>query len=533
MWKQIKRLTKLQLCNIWGLNQIRYGKDKKKRNRFLLQAIIMGVLSLGIAVYAGGITYAYILLGAGAIVFPFLVVAISLLILVFTIYKVSSTIFNPKTYAMLITLPISPTAIVISRFLGMYIPNLGISAVVMLPAMVIYGIFMKIGLVFYLLMIFGILLIPLFPITLATAVGATITAITSKMKHKNIMTIILILSLIIIIMAIPMWLSPHRNTLNSTFVITTKWIRETSMLLQGYLYSVYPIAKWFTVGITKVNLGTYVNFILFSIGTFVVMIAIVQSKFQAISSALYGRGTSNNYQLQELPSHSLMQALYRKEMRMFFSSPIYVINTAMGYILMVIFGIGMFFTGAKQMEEIARFIELPKIIPLVMAMLCSITTTTICSISIEGKYWWIIQHLPISSKQIINSKLLVNLTVAFPCYVVTQIFLFLTFDFSFMEMIWMLLIPLVYMIFTTVLGLLLNCKMPVFDWESETVAVKQGGALILTILIGVGSVLVPLFLTILCSPFSNIILASSALVIGGIANYLYIKIQKINIQLIQ
>ena len=34
MIRQIKLLTKLQICNLFGINEVRFTKDKKKKARF-------------------------------------------------------------------------------------------------------------------------------------------------------------------------------------------------------------------------------------------------------------------------------------------------------------------------------------------------------------------------------------------------------------------------------------------------------------------------------------------------------------------
>ena len=36
MLKQIQKLTALQLCNLFGINEVRYTKDKKKKDNFIL-----------------------------------------------------------------------------------------------------------------------------------------------------------------------------------------------------------------------------------------------------------------------------------------------------------------------------------------------------------------------------------------------------------------------------------------------------------------------------------------------------------------
>ena len=49
MLKQIQKLTALQLCNLFGINEARYTKDKKKKDNFILLTlawILVGAMIL-------------------------------------------------------------------------------------------------------------------------------------------------------------------------------------------------------------------------------------------------------------------------------------------------------------------------------------------------------------------------------------------------------------------------------------------------------------------------------------------------------
>lgn len=532
MWNEIKSLTKLQLMNTWGLNQMRYGKDPKQKKRSTLQIIAYGVLGIVMSFYIASSVYGYIVIGEGDFVFPFLVLLISILTLLLTVYKTGNVLFNMKTYEMMITLPVSTTTIVISRFLSMYLQTVGITALVIVPTTIVCGIFMEVSILFYILMILGIVIIPLLPMAISTVIGAIITAISARMKHKSLVAVVLSIATVGAILSIPMLLSSSRIIDLETSTISVNLIKDVIHAVKDQLYVIYPLAHMFTLGVIDNDVLSYALFTLISGSAFIIMIALVQWKFQEISSALFTHKAIPQYKLQELPTQSVYKALYYRELKLYFSSSVYVSNTVMGYFLMILFAFTTSFIGISKVEEIFGLTGMSNIVPCLLTIFCSFVSTTTAAISIEGKQWWIIQVLPVTSRQVMNIKILVNLTIAIPCYIIAVIILLSKIQFSLLGIFFMFVLPFVYILFSSVLGLMLNCKMPTFNWESETVAVKQGGAVLMTMLIGAVTAFIPLFLTLFLSSYWYIIMLITTLVVIIVTHYLYKKVSNIKLQTI-
>ena len=110
MIQQIKILTKLLMCNLWGINEWRLSKNKTKKSRFILSASAILLLSVLYIAYISLFTVSYIQLGLSDIIPAYMLTVTSLLILFFTIYKSGNIIFQMKSYDMLISMPLSPTA---------------------------------------------------------------------------------------------------------------------------------------------------------------------------------------------------------------------------------------------------------------------------------------------------------------------------------------------------------------------------------------------------------------------------------------
>ena len=90
-----------------------------------------------------------------------------------------------------------------------------------------------------------------------------------------------------------------------------------------------------------------------------------------------------------------------------------------------------------------------------------------------------------------DSKLLVNLTVAAPFYLASVTLGILAVSPGVVEAVWIILIPAVYILFTAVAGLTVNLAFPVFRWENETQVVKQSASTMITMLVGMAASILP------------------------------------------
>ncbi len=475
--RQIVKLLKIQLLQYMDINEALHSKDKKKRHSlyFLLGTYIF--LGAIIAIYMSGGAYGLCFLGLPQIVPAYLLSITSILILVFTILKAGSMLFQIKNYEMLISLPISPMAIVVSRFLNMYAGSLVLAVLAMLPAGIIYGVFVNASAAFYIIYVISIFLVPLVPLTTASVIGAAVTAVAARMKHKNALTIVTSMALIIGVLSLSFYPAFQAGE------ITEQQMTDFTSLLSSQINNLYPLANLYTEAIVTGSPASFAGFAAVSVGIFAVFAGVVQWKYASICAALITHAARKNYVLGKQHRRSPIGAMYIKEMKRYFSSSIYVMNTAIGYIMMLLLGVAFLFVGrdkvmnAMEVAEAARDMA-EKILPFILALMGMLGTTTISALSMEGKQWWIPKSLPVSTKVILDSKILVNLTLAVPSCAIAAVLCVAALGYQGMSSVWMLVIPLMYCVLASVMGMAINIKFPQFHWDNETSAVKQGTAIL-------------------------------------------------------
>ena len=469
MIRQIRILTKALLCNLFNLNVFRYTKDKKKKRNTITMGVAWLLLIGMVFLYVGLFSLGYIMMGMAEVVPMYLVMLSAVIILFFGMLKAGSIIFQKNSYEVLCSLPISQTAIVVSRFLSMYVGNLLLSLVVMIPGIIVYGVLVHPGIAFYLFGITGTLFLPLLPMTVATFFGTLITAVASRMKHKNLITAILSIILVIGIMM----LTSAMGDMKGDF--TTEMLQNFSEIITSIIANVYPPAVWIGKAMTEGNIVQGLLYFGVSIAVFVVMVVLVANNFHRICQSLYSTSAKHNYQMQELKATSVLGALYKKDLKHYFSSSVYMTNTIIGPVMMVVFAAGVLVVGVEKIEA-AFPVNINGLVPFVLAVAACIMPTTCTAISMEGKEWWIIQSLPVRAKTVFDSKILLNLTLIAPFYVIAEVLLILALKLSVMELIWLVLLPIVFIVFGCVFGITINLKLPMMKWENEAAVVKQSAS---------------------------------------------------------
>ena len=211
MVRQILLLSRLSLMNLFGINELLHTKNPAKKWKYLGMGLVYTMVLFVFGGYLALFSYGMIQIGMGELLPMYLYTMVSLVILFFTFLKAGSMIFEPRLFELQIPLPVSTSAIMISRFAASYLMNVLLGFFVMLPGAVVYGIFLPISVSFCTSLLLGMLVLPLLPMTLASVAGAGISAVTARMKHKSLGEAGLMLLFILAICFFPFLLPKDQN----------------------------------------------------------------------------------------------------------------------------------------------------------------------------------------------------------------------------------------------------------------------------------------------------------------------------------
>lgn len=240
------------------------------------------------------------------------------------------------------------------------------------------------------------------------------------------------------------------------------------------------------------------------VAPFLLLAWLFSFNFKNLLSALASTELRTNYRLGKLKSAGVFSALLTKEAGRFFGTPILLLNSGFGILLLVggsVFALLFKSKIAEMMVEMAGmgisgFQEM--VSPLVLAFIGFVLSTVIVSgvsISLEGKTLWILKAAPVSVFGIFMAKAGFNFLLGALGCVVSLPMLWFAFGLPAADVACILLVSLLFGFFTSLSGLYINLLFPRLDAENEAVMIKQSASVIVTMLVGfvAGALLVGLF----------------------------------------
>lgn len=484
-------LLKVQVLAFFDINAAFHAKDKGERRKKLL---LSGLMLLSMAMIMG-MSFGYSFMLADALkkagmtelleYVPGLMMASACLATFFTtIYKTHGVLVGFRDYDQIMSLPVAVRTVIASRILLLYLMNLFFTLIIMVPAGIVYGMEGSPRPAFYGLFPLTLLVVPLLPIVGAAVLGIVISLVSSRFRHRNAVNLItsLILTLAVI------FLSMGAGEMSADF-------QTVSAAVADAIGKAYPPALWYLDGVCRGDMGALGLFLGVSAAVFGLLVWGFGRIFQPLHSRLTAHYRTADYRLRSLKTGSPFRALYVKELTRYGASPLYVMNTAIGAVLGVLFCFGMAFFGQ---EKLAAFLELPGSLvmmrtfaPLIVAGFMALTCTTASSISLEGKNLWIMKSIPVETFALLMSKLAVNLTVQLPAVLLCGLALVFALKPSPFEMLQLFLMPAFYSVFIAASGLMINLKTPNFTWASETVVIKQSMSVFLSLAAGMAGIGLP------------------------------------------
>lgn len=503
------RLTRIQLLGVFGLNRALHAKEGKERRRALLAGLGFIAVTLMVAAmsfsYSYGLALAFDGLGRLELLLAVMMAAASLVTFFTTVYKAGDVLFRFKDYELIMSLPVKTGEVVASRVLFLYMLNVVFSLLVMLPAGAVYAVMAQPPALYYAAFILTLPFIPLLPIVAAAAVGAGIGWISSRFKASRLIGLILTFGVLLAVMAGSFGLGGQEQQLTDA----AAWIAES-------IGRWYPPAGVYMAALHGYEMGPLLLWVAFSLLILLVFSAGLGRYFKAIHTGLTTNAARGTYTMKPLKAASPFHALFRKELRRYFSSSAYVLNTAMGLVLLLAMSVSLLAVGPDVLGEVTQAPQLSQYLgglaPVLVSFFIVLSCTTSSSISLEGGQLWIVKSAPVSKAAVLLSKAAVNLVLTVPVSAVSSVMLMIGLRTGWAESVLLLALPLIYACYSALAGLVVNLKFPKLDWQSETAVIKQSGASLVGILAGIAGLVPPVALLILVPGVnSSVLLAASGL----------------------
>lgn len=523
----MKTLSLLKAALSQDMNMFKY---RAKQNSNKLKKILFPIsLFVLVCISIGG--YAY-MIGEKLAPFHLTYIMLSMFIIIVTIltfiegiYKSQGILFEAKDNDLLFSLPIKRSQILLVRVVKLLLFQYIYNLMFLLPAFVIFIYFEKPGVSFYLLSLLMTLLIPMIPTVISSILGYIVKLISSRFKSKKIMQTLL--SSII-------FLGIFYGSMNLDKFIQNLVTNATSIndiLIKIY----YPLGLYINL-ITEFKLFDLVKLLFVNIIPFILFI-LIGSKlyFYIIFNSKESKVARNTkFKKEKIIKRKPIISLVNKELKRYFSSPVYMFNTSFGLLLSLVVSIYLCIKGPSIFDKvltsygISTDISLPLIFYFFILFVGAMTSITSSSISLEGKTINITKSLPIKEELILKSKILTCYIIELPFMVFSNILFFIRFRPSIFYIVLISSLSIIIISLTSNIGLIANLKYPKMNASNDTEVVKQSMSSMISVFLGMGILIGSILIIIFLSDYIklNILLVLHVLLITIISIILYLYLMK-------
>lgn len=466
------------------------SKNESNARKIVLPIVLALIVMFSIGSYAVMFAEELASKNLTYIILTIFIMVTSLLTIIEGVYKSQGILFEAKDNDLLFSLPISKSKIFFTRVFKLISFQFLYNSLFMLPAIIVYAIYEKPNLSFYLLSLIMLVLLPIIPTIVACIIGYIIKGVTSRFKSRNILQVILTSFILLLI---------FYGSFNMQTMIAN--VTQNANNINEVITKIYYPAGLYINLIQNFNVLDLVALIAINIIPAVLFIYVASIFYFKITSKLGEKGNNSkkgNWEKsakKTFKAKSQLSGLISKEMKRFFSSSVFIVNAGFGMVLMlaVTIGISINFEGminsmlqGKEIEisivEIRTF--MPKIFYGFVVFISCMTSITSSMISLEGKSFNITKSLPVKPEKVLLAKVLTSNIISTSVILVCDVIFFIVFKVAIMDMIFILLASILMPTFTALVGILMNLKYPKMDATSDTEVVKQSMSSGLSVFIG-------------------------------------------------
>ena len=387
---------------------------------------------------------------------------------VFTTYQ---TLYAAKDNDLLLSMPIPVSVIMFSRLLSVYLLGLMFAGVPLVTASVVYFIFAGLSAASVAGALMMLLLVSLTVFIIACLLGYVVAKISRKIKNKSIVIVIMSLAGIGVYYALYFKAMNAAEELVANAALYGEQIKSSAYAL--YLFGGVGTGNGLSILIFTAAVLAVLALVWYLISKSFIKIATYKAAApkSRISEKSYG-------------SKSVRSALLSKEFSKFVSSPIYMLNSGLGVLMIPAAGVLILLKGGTLAEGLSSVLGSADAAAVfacaLMLFLISMTDTAEASVSLEGKCIWIPQSLPVDPFEVLRAKLSVQLLLAGVPALFTVICAVIALGLTPLTAVTFVTAALSSLVLCSLFYMCMGLKFVNLTWTNETYPIKQGAGVLIS-----------------------------------------------------
>ena len=508
----IRVLLKKQLTEIFRSYFVNQKKNTPRSKAatallFVLFVLIMvGVMGGMFAFLAVQLCQPMSMVGVGWLYFAIMGLLGILLGTFGSVFNTFAGLYLGKDNDLLLSMPVPIRSILTARLLGVYLMGLMYSAVVVLPALIVYWVTASFTVQAVICGLVWMLLISVIVLILSCLLGWVVAKLSVRLKGKSYLTVLLAL----VFIALYYFVYFKAQTLIRDVVSNAVLYGEA---VKGKAKIVYYFGRAAEGGWAELLLTAAVV-----LGLFALTCWVLAKTFLKIATATPTE-TKSVYREKTARARSADAALLGKEFTRFSKSATYMLNNGLGILFLVALSVFLLIKGGELLTMVENFLpQFPGIGAIItVSMICMLSSTIIAaapSVSLEGKSIWLLHSLPVRAAQVLKAKYRMQLILCGLPTLLAALCAAIVMPGEALLKLLTVAAAAAFALCFSLLCLFFGLKMPNLSWTNEITPIKQGGAVLLAMLGGSGVSLIPvaLYFLVFDSPDPKLFLAVEAAV---------------------
>lgn len=481
-------ILKTQLNVYYGISAMKFRFIKKKD----LWEIILAVF--GIVVGGGSLLFMYIMYLNGIFavsvvlnqpqLMPTIAILLSqLLTLIFGFLWTISVFYFSDDSNILIPLPVHPYKILLSKYCLILLNEYLTLAVLMFPAIFVYGMGTHAGALYYIISLFVFIFTPVIPLSVAAIVSVLMMRFVNLRRKKDLYTVVI--SVLIMLFAFGIQFIMGKAPQNGGQQYINNLLTQNVNLAKVISRS-FPPALWGAISMTQYDkISGLLNLLMLLtvsvLFTGILMVVAQKMYYRALISGQEFEAKRKKIDVEKkMVKSSILKALIIREWKLFIRVPVYAMNVLpVAIIIPLIFGFSLEGNPAFELSHIVSIASDIKNwfwvtaiglgISIFVASTNSLSST---AFSREGKMLYISKLIPLEPVIQIKAKWIFGIIMTLLLLIPSYIFAWILLKINAISMLALIVLSLTAISAVNMLSLLIDAIHPMLEWENPQKAMK-------------------------------------------------------------
>ena len=402
------------------------GKDAKRKAATVFGAVMM-ILGVGVMVF---ILSAVVYVIAGISVFDnmhvkllsTIISGVQIMVMLFGVTGVLSNTYFSKDNEFLSSLPVRPQTIFSVKLTVIYLNELALCTVFMLPAIISYAAGCvnagaSFPMYFYFMIPVVLITTPVIPLAIVSVLSFPLIRIVAYFKNKSVTTLILNILLFVAFFAVYVLLADRIGRFVDGSV--TALPPALSKTISGFDKAVF-FNRYFALALT--GTGFFVNALIFistvagAVGVTVMLSALLYKKSMNAGEEETRKKSKSSAEIAK-PVPGLKKALFVREAKCLFRNQSFAFNSIMGSIItpVIVIVMNVINTGVPALSGgvSSNFVNAGMTLFYCLMLLCGTNYTSALAFSREGGAFYVLRYLPVKLKDVLKAKTALANAVSF------------------------------------------------------------------------------------------------------------------------